>query len=108
MTEHADDPRLVAVGEIGLDLFVQGLDAERQQFFYTAQLKLAKRFGLPVILHVRRSADQLLKGLRRHPALLLRPDEVSSRIAHASILEVADHAFGGALQHVHMLVRRLA
>ncbi|MBC7732959.1 MAG: TatD family hydrolase, partial [Bacteriovorax sp.] len=43
LTEHADDPRLAAVGEIGLDFFVPGLDAERQQFFYTAQLKLAKR-----------------------------------------------------------------
>ena len=75
LAEHADDPRLVAVGEIGLDFFVPGLDAERQKHFYTAQLKLAKRFGLPVILHVRRSADQLLKGLRRHP--------VSGGIAHA-------------------------
>jgi len=75
LAEHVDDPRLVAVGEIGLDFFVPGLDAERQQHFYTAQLKLAKRFGLPVILHVRRSADQLLKGLRRYP--------VSGGIAHA-------------------------
>ena len=75
LAAHVDDPRLVAVGEIGLDFVVPGLDAERQQHFYTAQLKLAKRFGLPVILHVRRSADQLLKGLRRHP--------VSGGIAHA-------------------------
>ena len=75
LAEHAGDPRLVAIGEIGLDFFVPGLDAERQQFFYLAQLKLAKRFGLPVILHVRRSADQLLKGVRRHP--------VSGGIAHA-------------------------
>jgi TatD DNase family protein len=60
-----DDPRLVAVGEIGLDHFVPGIDAGRQQHFYVEQLKLAKRAGLPVILHVRRSADQLLAGLRR-------------------------------------------
>jgi TatD DNase family protein len=59
------DPRLVAVGEIGLDFFVPGLDAEVQQRFYVEQLKLAQRVGLPVILHVRRSADQLLAGLRR-------------------------------------------
>ena len=61
----AHDPLLVAVGEIGLDFFVPGLDAERQQFFYAAQLKLAAKHGLPVILHVRRSSDQLLAGLRR-------------------------------------------
>jgi len=65
LTQAEGDPLLVAVGEIGLDFFVPGLDAERQQHFYLAQLKLAKRHGLPVILHVRRSADPLLGGLRR-------------------------------------------
>ena len=62
---HRADPRLVAVGEIGLDFFVDGLDPATQQHFYVEQLKLAKRFGLPVLLHVRRSADKLLAGLRR-------------------------------------------
>ncbi len=62
------DPRLVAVGEIGLDYFVPELKQsplrERQEFFYREQLKLARKHGLPVILHVRRSADRLLKHLR--------------------------------------------
>lgn len=70
-----DDPRLVAVGEIGLDWFVPGLDRPRQERFYLAQLKLARDAGLPVLLHVRRSADGLLKGLRRI--------EVAGGIAHA-------------------------
>ncbi|RQO57389.1 DNAase [Paucibacter sp. KBW04] len=65
LSQYRDDPRLVAVGEIGLDFFVPGLDPARQQFFYREQLKLARQHGLPVILHVRRSADQLLAGLRR-------------------------------------------
>jgi len=65
LAERRDDPRLVAVGEIGLDHFVPGLDRERQQRFYLAQLRLARDAGLPVILHVRRSADALLAGLRR-------------------------------------------
>jgi TatD DNase family protein len=65
LQRHRADPRLVAVGEIGLDFFVPGLDVQRQERFYTAQLKLARDAGLPVILHVRRSADALLKGLRR-------------------------------------------
>lgn len=68
---HRDDPRLVAVGEIGLDFFVPELTEpamrERQTRFYRAQLRLARRHGLPVILHVRRSADALLKGLRELP-----------------------------------------
>ena len=63
------DPRLVAVGEIGLDFFVPALCEpalrERQWQFYIGQLQLARKHGLPVILHVRRSADLLLKGLRQ-------------------------------------------
>ena len=74
---HQDDPRLVAVGEIGVDLFVPGLIAirPRQEHFYREQLKLARRFGLPVLTHVRRSSDAVLAGLRRI--------EVPGGIAHA-------------------------
>ena len=76
------DPRLVAVGEIGLDYFVPALSQEpmreRQAVFYRAQLKLARKHDLPVILHVRRSADQLLKHLRD-----LLPEDGWSGIAHA-------------------------
>lgn len=82
-----DDPRLVAVGEIGLDYFVPGLDAERQQRFYREQLVLARRFDLPVILHVRRSADQLLKALRQV--------KVRGGIAHA---------FNGSLQQAQAFI----
>jgi len=79
LTRHRQDPRLVAVGEIGLDFFVPALCTpelrERQQHFYRAQLRLARRHDLPVILHVRRSADLLLKHLREVP--------VQGGIAHA-------------------------
>jgi TatD DNase family protein len=68
LAAYRDDPQLVAVGEIGLDYFVPELCEEplrgRQEYFYVEQLKLARKHGLPVILHVRRSADMLLKGLR--------------------------------------------
>jgi TatD DNase family protein len=65
LAEQRDDPRLVAVGEIGLDFFDETLDRERQERFFAEQLRLARKHGLPVILHVRRSADGLLKHLRR-------------------------------------------
>jgi len=58
--------RLVAIGEIGLDYFTQGLDRARQQHFFVAQLKLAQRYQLPVILHVRQAIDDILKYLRRY------------------------------------------
>jgi TatD DNase family protein len=64
LTQSAADPRLVALGEIGLDGFVPGLDWACQSYFYRAQLTLAKKHHLPLILHVRRSSDALLKGLR--------------------------------------------
>lgn len=71
LARFRDDPRLVAVGEIGLDFFVPALCEpamrERQTFFYREQLKLARKHGLPVIVHVRRSADVLLKHLRELP-----------------------------------------
>lgn len=66
LARRRDDPRLVAVGEIGLDYFVPGLDPARQEHVYLEQLKLARKHGLPVILHVRRSVDKVLKGLREH------------------------------------------
>jgi TatD DNase family protein len=62
------DPRLVAVGEIGLDYFVPELTIsplrEKQEHFYREQVKLARKYALPLVLHVRRSADRLLKTLR--------------------------------------------
>jgi TatD DNase family protein len=85
------DPRLVAVGEIGLDFFVPDLTEpsmrEKQMFFYQAQLKLAQKYHLPVVLHVRKSADQLLSGLRRCA--------VRGGIAHA---------FNGSLQQAQAFV----
>lgn len=108
---HRGDPHLVAVGEIGLDHFVPGLDRERQERFYAAQLQLARVHDLPVILHVRRSADSLLKQLRRI--------EVRGGIAHAfngsdaQALQFAERGFklgfGGAMTFTRALqIRRLA
>jgi TatD DNase family protein len=87
------DTRLVAVGEIGLDYFVPALCQaplrEKQMRFYRAQLKLARKHGLPVILHVRKSADQLLSGLN--------DIAVSGGIAHA---------FNGSDQQAQRMIER--
>ncbi len=58
-------PATVAVGEIGLDLFIEPRDRARQEYFFTEQLKLAREFDLPVLLHIRRAQDDILKLLRR-------------------------------------------
>ncbi|PKO94727.1 MAG: DNAase [Betaproteobacteria bacterium HGW-Betaproteobacteria-10] len=65
----------VAIGEIGLDFFLPGIDPLRQEYFFVEQLKLAREFNLPVLLHVRRSVDAVLKQLRRF--------RVPGGIAHA-------------------------
>lgn len=83
------DRRLVAVGEIGIDLFEPGLDVPRQQWFFREQLKVARDLALPVIVHVRRSADLLLKHLRRI--------EVPGGIIHA---------FNGSAQQARQFVER--
>lgn len=57
--------RPVAIGEIGLDLFVEGLDFAMQEFFYAEQLRIARDYDLPVLLHCRRANDPILKHLRR-------------------------------------------
>lgn len=75
LNQQRSDPHLVAVGEIGLDFFVPGLDEQRQIWFYEQQIRLAREFELPVILHVRKSSDRLLKTLRQH--------RVAGGIAHA-------------------------
>ena len=72
LAQHQHDARLVAVGEIGLDYFVPALCTpamrEKQEYFYRAQLRLARRYQLPVVLHVRRSVDRVLKYLREAPS----------------------------------------
>ena len=84
---RAQDPRLVAIGEIGLDYFDKSLDDARQQHLWREQLRLARRHDLPVIVHSRRAVDQVLKGLRELP--------VRGGIAHA---------FNGSEQQARILV----
>ena len=91
----------LAVGEIGLDFYVAGFDAARQEHFFIEQLRMARDFDLPVILHVRRAVDSILKGLRRMG--------VRKGIAHAfnGSQQQADEflrlgfklGFGGAMTH---------
>jgi TatD DNase family protein len=107
---HREDPRLVAVGEIGLDHFVPGQDQARAQAFYIEQLKLAREFDLPVIVHVRRSADQLLKHLRRVPVRgIAHAFNGSEQQAQAFVDLGFKLGFGGAMTFDRALqIRRIA
>jgi len=87
IVQSLSDPRFVGVGEIGLDYFVEGLDPHKQEYFFHAQLDLAQKYQLPVILHVRRSQDAILKALRRR--------KISGGIAHA---------FNGSFQQAEQFI----
>lgn len=63
---QTSDSKRVAIGEIGLDLYMQDAQFDKQTRLLDAQLKLAKKYDLPVILHSRRTHDQLALHLRRH------------------------------------------
>ncbi len=103
--------KLVAVGEIGLDFFATTLNREKQEYFFAEQLKIARTFDLPVILHVRQSSDIVLKHLRKI--------KVRGGIAHAfnGSRQQADAfiklgfklGFGGAMTYTRALhIRDLA
>ena len=109
------DPRFVAVGEIGLDYFIPMLCEpamrEKQEHFFREQLRVARDYELPVLMHVRRSQDQVLKHVRQ-----IRP---AGGIAHAfngsfqqarTFIDLGFKlGFGGAMTFTRALqIRRLA
>lgn len=111
ISQHITNNKLVAIGEIGLDFFVTQENRETQEYFFSEQLKIAQAFDLPVILHVRKAVDEVLKHLRRHT--------VSGGIAHAfngSVQQAQAFidlgfklGFGGAMTYTRALkIRELA
>jgi TatD DNase family protein len=105
------DRRFVAIGEIGLDFFIAQPDVDRQERFYLEQLKIARALDLPVIVHVRRSADALLKYLRRVevPGGIVHAFNGSEQQAHQFIALGFKLGFGGAMTYNgSQRIRRLA
>lgn len=91
--EHIDELRAwiererpVAVGECGLDFFVEGLDADAQQSIFEGQLRLAREFDLPVIVHARRAVDAVIAAIK-----------------HIGRLRGVVHSFSGSAEQVRQL-----
>jgi len=111
LDRYRHHPKLVAVGEIGLDHHVPGLDRERMHMFFIAQCRMAKDRGLPVILHVRKAQDQVLAGLRRFGIQLgiAHAFNGSHVQARAYIEQGLVLGMGGAMTFTRALqIRRLA
>lgn len=103
--------KLVAVGEIGLDFFVRTENREKQEYFFVEQLKIAQHFNLPVILHVRKSCDIILKHLRKIkvPGGIAHAFNGSRQQADAFIQLGFKLGFGGAMTYSRALhIRELA
>jgi TatD DNase family protein len=109
------DPKFVAIGEVGLDFFIPMLCEpamrEKQERFFREQLRIARDFDLPVLTHVRRSQDQVLKHLRqiRPPGGIAHAFNGSFQQAH-NFIDLGLHlGFGGAMTFTRALqIRRLA
>ncbi len=111
IAEHQASQKLVAVGEIGLDFFVTQQNRETQEYFFSEQLKIAQEFNLPVILHVRRAVDDVLKYLRRHQVAggIAHAFNGSAQQAEAFIKLGFKLGFGGAMTYPRALkIRELA
>lgn len=110
-----DDPNFVGIGEIGLDFFIPMLCepamVEKQERFFREQLRIARDFELPVLVHVRRAQDQVLKHLRqiRPPGGIAHAFNGSFQQAH-NFIDLGFHlGFGGAMTFTRALqIRRLA
>lgn len=91
----------VAIGEIGLDFFIADYDKGLQEYFFVEQLKIAKKYDLPVILHVRRSIDDILKHLRQYKVIggIAHAFNGSRQQADAFIKLGFKLGFGGALTY---------
>jgi TatD DNase family protein len=89
LTRLAGHRQLCAVGEIGLDYFIETLDRERQQTLFDAQLQLAADFNLPALIHVRRSHAAVIATLKRF------------RLKRAGII----HAFAGSQEEAREYIK---
>lgn len=110
-----EDERFVGIGEIGLDFFLPALKEpamrDKQERYFEAQLRLAQRFDLPVIVHVRRSQDDILKHLRRREGVtgIAHAFNGSFQQAEQFIGQGFALGFGGAMTFERSLqIRRLA
>jgi TatD DNase family protein len=83
LTKH---PKVVAIGEIGLDYYRDQAPRELQRQLFREQLRLAKQNNLPVIIHSRQASSDILSILiewiadlkTNHPRLALRPGVLHS------------------------------
>ena len=91
----------VAVGECGLDFFIDNPQPEQQQFYFEAQLDLARKYDLPVVIHARRAVEEVINTIRRYPGVrgMLHSFSGSEQQARRLIELGFFLSFGGAVTY---------
>ncbi len=104
LRDYLREHQPVAVGEIGLDFFIENHHQARQEYFFLEQLKLAREFDLPVLLHIRRAQDTVLKHLRKFYG---SGGLASTSSGHASTKRRTGiaHAFNGSRQQADEFIK---
>jgi TatD DNase family protein len=110
----AHNEQLVAIGECGLDFYIEDPQPERQQYYFERQLRIAAELGLPVIIHARRSVEEVINTLRRYPGLkgMLHSFSGSEQQAYRLIDMGFFLSFGGPITYerakrLHRLLKSL-
>lgn len=102
LEEHREDPRLAAVGECGLDFSAAcSVPHDVQEEVFSTQLKLARKYGLPLSLHGREAMDIVLKYIRRLPPQLgiIHAFNGSMAQAQAFLQNGFKLGYGGAMSY---------
>jgi TatD DNase family protein len=109
---EADRPR--AIGECGLDFYVEGLDPATQRTYFQAQLELAREFALPVVIHARRAVEDVTLAIRRTGGLTGVVHSFSGSVEQArQLFELGFHlGLGGPVTYararkLHEVVRTM-
>lgn len=76
-----------AVGECGLDFFLKHLDQDKQRYYFAAQIELAKKHNLPLILHARGAVDAVYKALK-----------------NANYFNAMIHSYNGSIEQTRQLI----
>lgn len=83
------NPKIVAIGECGLDLWMENADINKQQYFFESQCAMAEKYDLPLIMHARKALDLLTSILSKYPKT-----------------QGIVHSFSGSLQQAQKLIER--
>ncbi len=89
LKELADNEKVVAIGEAGLDFHYDFCDAREQERLFAQQLKIARELNLPVIVHSREAFEETMAVLEQFGG---------------GVKKVVFHCFGGSAEQAKIIL----